>query len=193
VVALETTNQKLLAIKAEIKKYIAEHHFWEPEEQPSFTCEMHRAYSKMPAASAPQPRQLEKEESASMDEEGIEPSLSLNIIHPKVTPFSQILFKLIDSRNLNDVAVYKKAQIDRKLFSKMRSDPDYNPSKETIYRLLLALELSIKDAKELLEAAGYSFGITSKVDYIVRHCVEHQIYDIATVNDILFENAQKTI
>jgi hypothetical protein len=193
VVALETTNQKLLAFKAEIKKYIAEHHFWEPEEQPNYACEIHRFYSKAPAASAPQPRQLEKEDLAVLDEEVIEPSLSLNIIHPKVTPFSEILFKLIDSRKLNDVAIYKKAQIDRRLFSKIRSDPEYNPSKETVYRLMLALELSIKDAKELLEAAGYSFGITSKVDFIVRHCVEHQIYDMTTVNEILFENAQKTI
>ena len=183
VVALETTNNKLLAVKAEIKKYIAEHHFWEPEAQPDFACEIHRSYQKAPSAMAKESRRYEETSKESFEER----------IEPKVTPFSVILFALIDARKLNDVAVYKKAQIDRKLFSKMRSDPDYNPSKETVYRLLLALELTIKDAKELLEAAGYSFGITSKVDYIVRYCVEHQIYDIAMVNDILFENAQKTL
>lgn len=182
-VALETTNQKLLAVKAEIKKYIAEHHFWESEEQPDFACEIHRSYSIAPSAMAKESRRYEDTAKESFEER----------IEPKVTPFSVILFALIDARKLNDVAVYKKAQIDRKLFSKMRSDPEYNPSKETVYRLLLALELSIKDSKELLEAAGYSFGITSKVDFIVRHCVEHQIYDIAMVNEILFENAQKTL
>jgi len=183
VVALETTNQKLLTIKTEIKKYITEHHFWEPEEQPDFACEIHRAYQKVPSAMAQESRKIEDTSSERYEER----------IEPKVTPFSIILFKLIDGRKLNDVAVYKKAQIDRKLFSKMRSDSEYKPSKETVYRLLLALELSTKDAKELLEAAGYSFGITSKVDFIVRYCVEHQIYEIAMVNDILFENAQKTI
>ncbi|MCX5776013.1 MAG: hypothetical protein NTV44_06685 [Firmicutes bacterium] len=192
---MKTTNEKLLAVKTEIKKYIDEHDFWINEEDLSFQSvgyqnELRASYSRMPRKEEKRvPATAQREEPETISEK----YLDLEIIEPQVTPFSKFLFALIDARKLDDVTVYTKAQIDRRLFSKIRCEPDYNPSKPTVYRLLLALELNIVDAKELLEAAGYSFGKTSKVDYIVRHCVEHQIYDITEVNGIIYDNHERLI
>ena len=101
--------------------------------------------------------------------------------------FSRALFELIDARGLTDVQVYKKAGIDRRLFAKLRGD-SYTPGKETVFRLILALELTLYEAKELLEYAGFSFSRSSKVDLVVKYCVETKHYDLSTVNDLLFAN-----
>ncbi|MDP3129738.1 MAG: hypothetical protein Q8N15_00240, partial [Bacillota bacterium] len=101
--------------------------------------------------------------------------------------FSRALFDLIDARDLTDVEVYKKAGIDRRLFAKIRSD-NYTPGKETVFRLILALELSLPEAKELLEFAGFSFSRASRLDLVVKYCVETKHYDLAVVNELLFSN-----
>jgi len=101
--------------------------------------------------------------------------------------FSRALFDLIDARGLADVAVYKKAGIDRRLFAKIRSD-NYTPGKQTVFRLILALELTLPEAKDLLEFAGFSFSRSAKVDLVVKYCVETKHYDLATVNELLFAN-----
>lgn len=124
--------------------------------------------------------------SMSMDEGSFEEMACLS---PSFEPksFSRALFDLIDARGLADVAVYKKAGIDRRLFAKIRSD-NYTPGKETVFRLVLALELSLYEAKDLLEFAGFSFSRASKLDLVVKYCVETKLYDLATVNELLFEN-----
>ena len=106
-------------------------------------------------------------------------------IPEKEPSFCERLFALIDARGLKDSAVYKNADIDRRLFSKMRSDFDYHPSKSTAIRLCLALNLDIVQTEKLLESAGYCLSLSDTGDLVVRYCIEHGRYDIVFVNEAL--------
>ena len=101
--------------------------------------------------------------------------------------FQKLLFKHIDDRGLKDSDVYNKANIDRRLFSKIRSDENYHPSKETIIALASSLELSIKELEELLDSASYSLPKNNKFDLIIRFCFIEKIYDIFEINNLLHE------
>ena len=101
--------------------------------------------------------------------------------------FQKLLFKFIDDRNLKDSDVYNKAQIDRRLFSKIRSDENYHPSKETIISLACSLELSINELEELLSSASYSLPKNNKFDLIIRFCFLEKIYDLIEINNLLNE------
>lgn len=104
--------------------------------------------------------------------------------------FQQHLFKLIDARGLKDSYVYKRAEIDRRLFSKIRSNTYYKPKKLTVVSLCLALELNMDESADLLKRAGYALSESSRQDLIIRYCIEHEIYDRMTVNDILLHYDQ---
>ncbi len=99
--------------------------------------------------------------------------------------FQERLLSLIDEKGLTDVEVYKKANIDRKLFSKIRSNPAYHPRKNTILCLAIALELSIEETNDLLNRAEYAFSPNNKGDLIIKFFVEHKIYDFQIINDAL--------
>ena len=101
--------------------------------------------------------------------------------------FQTKLFKLIDERNLKDSDVYNKVDIDRRLFSKIRSNKDYHPSKETIILLGLSLELKEKELVDLLESASYSLPMNTTFDLIIRFCFKEGIYDINKVNEFLYD------
>ena len=98
--------------------------------------------------------------------------------------FSERLFKLIDQRGLSDAEVYKRARIDRRLFSKIRSNRKYMPSKHTIFALIIALKLNMDEADDLLKRAGYGFSYTIKEDVIVQYFIDAQQYDIDLLNDV---------
>lgn len=112
--------------------------------------------------------------------------------HRKPT-LNQVLFRFIDHAGVSDVDIYKKAGIDRKLFSKIRSNPDYRPSKNTTISLALALQLDSDDTEELLSAAGYSLSDSNVFDLVIQYCLENSIHDMYSVNVALDHFTQKTL
>ena len=99
--------------------------------------------------------------------------------------FQSKLLKMIDERNLKDSDVYNKVNIDRRLFSKIRSNRDYHPSKETIILLGISLKLTEQELEELLSSASYSLPMNNEFDLIIRFCFKEKIYDLLEINEFL--------
>lgn len=104
----------------------------------------------------------------------------------KSKSFNEILFQLIDKSGHKDSEIYKKVDIDRKLFSKIRCDETYIPRKNVIIKLCLALGLEKNEFNKLLNSAGYSLSNTT-FDQIISYCLENKVYDLTEVNDYLYD------
>ncbi|MBR4830362.1 MAG: hypothetical protein IKZ96_01165 [Bacilli bacterium] len=124
--------------------------------------------------------------SLSLDDDILENANS-DILLTKLEPsFKEVLFNFIDSKGLTDPEVYKKAKVDKRLFSKIRNDESKYVSKNTVICLGLALELNQEDFDKLLKANHDVLSDNSYFDIAIKWCIKNKIYDIEQVNDILY-------
>ena len=128
--------------------------------------------SAMAAAKAPQKRSLD------------------DVVKNVSETWSVSLLRLIDEKGYTDVEVYKRANVDRKLFSKIRTNKDYKPRKNTAVAFALALKLNVDETKDFIGRAGYAFSPSDKFDLIVQYFIDNEVYDMMTINLALFEHGQ---
>ncbi|MBQ3432247.1 MAG: hypothetical protein IJG23_05625 [Clostridia bacterium] len=107
--------------------------------------------------------------------------------------FSEMLLRLIDEKGMKDAECYKKANVDKRLFSKIRSNPLYKPGKQTALAFIFALELPYEQACEMLKKAGYAFSPANKADLICEYYIKQGIYNLFIVNQSLFDFDQPLI
>ena len=165
------------ALLGEVESYIDQHYVDAHQPKNRNLLGVESAAIGMAAPSMPMPMMAP---SAALDD----------LIEQLDKPFSATLLKLIDAKGKTDVEVYKRANIDRKLFSKIRKGHGYTPRKPTILALAIALELTLPETDDLLERAGYALSHASKFDVIVEYFIVNGRYDIFEINEVLFQYDQ---
>ena len=113
--------------------------------------------------------------------------------HKGKETFAEMLFSLIDKSGLKDTDIYKRAGLDRKYFSKLRSDIYYKPKKSVVCALALALELDNPTCKKLVKKAGYILTSANEFDLTIRYCIENKIYNLMDVNKLLYDRGLSLI
>ena len=103
------------------------------------------------------------------------------------------MLERIAEKHVKDSEIYRAAHIDRRLFSKIISNRMYKPSKDTCILLCLAVQLSLSEAKDLLSRAGYTFTHSNKRDIIIEYFFKEKIYNIDSINEILYDLSFKTL
>lgn len=125
-----------------------------------------------------------------MSESMMEPKSISNRLFDIDETFSDTLIKLIRLSGEKNSTIYKRANIDKRLFSKIISNSNYHPSKNIAMSLAIALKLNLDEMDDFLERAGYALSNSILSDVIIQYCIEHTIYDIYEINDILYDHDQ---
>jgi hypothetical protein len=116
-----------------------------------------------------------------------------DILRHREAGFTETLFQYIDASGKKDSEIYKKANLSKQHFSKIRSNPNYKPTKATALALAIALELDLDKTKDLLGRAGFALTNSSKLDLIVRYFIENRNYNILEINMALYEFDQSLL
>ena len=135
-------------------------------------------------------------EAACMDYESARENIDINAYieeHKEESTFQTRLFSYIDARDKKDSDIYNKVNMDRRLFSKIRGDKNYHPSKETVILLGIALELEENELEKLLESASYALPLNTTFDLIIRFCFKEKIYNLNQINEFLYEHDCKVL
>ncbi len=179
-VGQKTPKEKRLAcVKAYIEDHYIEAFVSEHEAIINEVLDVSIFYESASELESPIPRKKEVAKKASRQ-------LS-DLINELDDTFSEHLLKLIDQKGKTDVETYKRANLDRKLFSKIRSDQHYQPSKSTALALAIALELNLDETKDLLQRAGFALSHSSRFDLVIEYFITEGVFHIGEINEILFE------
>ena len=107
--------------------------------------------------------------------------------------FSELLFKFIDAGNFKEVELYQHIGVSKSVFSKIRTDDDYQPDKDTVFKFAIGLKLSLEEGIEFLASAGFNFKVSSHRDLVIRHCLSLRKYGLMMVDNLLIEFKEKTL